>query len=70
MRKIEYSKVVQRKLRALRNELTEKFGSETSTDTMTKVMRDIHHLRENSGIGAIEFFAVSSLDGKHDTYVV
>ena len=51
MRKIEYSKVVQRKLRTLRSELIEKFGSETSTETMTKVMRDIHHLGENSEIG-------------------
>ena len=51
MKKIEYSKVVQRKLKALKEELTEKYGGETSVDTMTKIMRDIHHLSDNDRIG-------------------
>ena len=51
MKKIEYSKVVQRKLKALKEELTEKYGGETSVDTMTKIMRDIHHLSDNYRIG-------------------
>ena len=51
MKKIEYSKVVQRKLKALKEELTDKYGGETSVDTMTKIMRDIHHLSDNDRIG-------------------
>lgn len=38
MKKIEYSKVVQRKLKALKEELTEKYGGETSVDTMTEII--------------------------------
>ncbi len=51
MRKIEYSKVVQRKLRALKKDLEQQFGPETAVDSMTKIMRDIHHLSSNSEIG-------------------
>lgn len=51
MRNIEYSKVVQRKLRALRKELAGKFGADISQQAMTKIMRDIHHLRDNCEIG-------------------
>ncbi len=51
MKKIQYSKVVQRKLKALQEELTGKFGGETSVEIMTKIMRDIHHLSDNDQIG-------------------
>ena len=51
MKKIVYSKVVQRKLKALKEELIDKFKGETSVDTMTKIMRDIHHLSDNDQIG-------------------
>ncbi len=51
MKKIEYSKVVQRKLKALKKDLEEQFGGETAVDSMTRIMRDIHHLSANSKIG-------------------
>lgn len=51
MKKIEYSKVVQRKLKALKKDLKEQFGEETAVESLTKTMRDIHHLSSNSKIG-------------------
>ena len=51
MKKIEYSKVVQRKLKALKKDLKEQFGEETAVESLTKTMRDIHHLLSNSKIG-------------------
>ncbi len=43
MRNIEYSRVVQRKLNALKMQLCEKFDDDMARKSMAKILRDIHH---------------------------
>ena len=51
MRNIEYSRVVQRKPKALKMQLCEKFDDDMARKSMAKILRDIHHLSDNCEIG-------------------
>lgn len=51
MKKIVYSKVVRTKLKELKQNLIERFGEKTAVDTVTKIMKDIHLLADNSELG-------------------
>ncbi|SKB84162.1 Plasmid stabilization system protein ParE [Lachnospiraceae bacterium] len=51
MKKIVYSKVLSSKLKKLKQNLIDKFGEKTSVETLTKIMRDLHLLAENSELG-------------------